>query len=397
MRISFRAVHRAAMGLTSVALLLAAPAAAMAGTAGSHQGSARAGDGVAWAIADPAGSRPVVMPDGCARGRAQLARDAARGIDRVMCVTAAGHVVVASLPSLCHPRRQEFDRFADCLDAGWVDLIIDVENGEVVGSVTGATILWNTLAYNSRTWEEHIRVVIATVTGEGTGTTFTAPIECHVHSAGCRPTGKGLWAGQDGYLAADEGAVYSGELGWHSPGSATDKLAIQVNMIFDNPVANPAPLTIGPTETIRCDSQAIFRPTKGGCVYLNATENILEISASDHSVTEAAKFIKEAQKKIHNHAGVFRVGRALTRLTDRSLTRRNRRVACKGLRVHKGQSCDEYPFASTYQGAALVPRKDYDRDAVNAAQNSKVGTYLSTFLLHLRIASKDSYYVKIVS
>jgi hypothetical protein len=92
-----------------------------------------------------------------------------------------------------------------------------------------------------------------------------------LHSAGCRPTGKGLWAGQDGYLAADEGAVYDGELGWHSPGSATDKLAIQVNMIFDNPVANPAPLTIGPTETIRCDSQAIFRPAKGGCVYLNAT------------------------------------------------------------------------------------------------------------------------------
>ena len=257
--------------------------------------------------------------------------------------------------------------------------------------------MWNTLAYNSRSWEEHIRVVIAAVTGEGTGTTFTGPIECHVRSAGCRPTGKGLWAGQDGYLAADEGAVYDGELGWHSPGSATDKLAVQVNMIFDNPVANPAPLTIGPTETIRCDSQAIFRPTKGGCVYLNATENILEISASDHSVTEAAKFIKEAQKKIHNHAGLFRVGRALTRLTDRSLTRRNRRVACKGLRVRKSQSCDEYPFASTYQGAAMVPRVDFDSRAVNDAQNKKVGTYLSIFLLHLRIASKDSYYVDIAS
>lgn len=352
---------------------------------------------MAWAIADPAGSRPAVMLASCALVRSQLARDAARGIGRVMCVTDADHLVGGSLPSLCHARRQEFDRFADCLYDDWVDLIIDVENGEVVGTVTGATILWNTLAYNSRSWQEHIRVVIATVTGEGAGTTFTAPIECHVRSAGCRPTRKGFWAGQDGFLAAEEGAFYNGELGWHSPGSATDKLAIQVNMIFDNPVANPAPLRVGPTETVRCDSQAIFRPTKGGCVYLNATENIPEISDSDRSVTGAARFIEEAQKKIHNHAGQFRVGRALTRLTDRSLIRRNRRVACKGVHPKKGQSCDEYPFASTYEGAALVAPDDFAHKAVNTAQNSKVGTYLSIFLLHLRIASKDSYYVDIVS
>jgi Deoxyribonuclease NucA/NucB len=100
-----------------------------------------------------------------------------------------------------------------------------------------------------------------------------------------------------------------------------------------------------------------------------------------------------AQRKIHNHAGWHGHGGALTRLTNASTISRNRRVACKSVR--SGKSCDEYPFASTNQGASLVPPNDSDSTALNAAQNSKVGTYLGYFLLHERIASGDSYYVDI--
>jgi hypothetical protein len=85
----------------------------------------------------------------------------------------------------------------------------------------------------------------------------------------------------------------------------------------------------------------------------------------------------------------------LTRTTDRSVIRKNRRVACKGIHLKKGQSCDEYPFATTNQGAALVPAGYFFAKALNAAQNSKVGTLLSVFLLHNRILNDDPYYVNV--
>lgn len=388
-KIRYPTMAATALAAAALAFVPASASASAPSTTVSMTGPA------AWTVVDPGDTQFAAIPDGCKQARAYLARDAAQGIRRVMCMTSASQVATAALPALCHLNRQYFNRFADCLYSGWVDTIIDVETGDPVGTVTGATILWNGLSYNSRSWQENIRIVIAAVTGEGAGTTVTAPIDCQHGSTGCKATGRGVWAGQLEYLAADPGDVYNGHLGWESPGSATDKMAVEVDMIFDNPIANPAPLTIGPTEKIRCDSEAIFKPTKGGCVYQNATANILVISTSDKTITQAAKFIEAAQKKIHNHAGVYSHGKALTRLTSARTIRANRRVACKGLTVKKGQSCDEYPFASTNQGAALVPRDDWDREAVNAAQNSKVGSYLSSFLLHLRIASDDSYYVKI--
>ena len=71
-------------------------------------------------------------------------------------------------------------------------------------------------------------------------------------------------------------------------------------------------------------------------------------------------------------------------------------MACKGVTVRNGQSCDEYPFASTYQGAALAGPGNFRSKAVNARQNSKVGTYLGIFFLRFRIADRDSFYVLIV-
>ena len=104
-----------------------------------------------------------------------------------------------------------------------------------------------------------------------------------------------------------------------------------------------------------------------------------------------------AQNKLPKHPGQFGKGPALTRLTNKTAIAKNRKVACKGLTVPKGDSCDEYPFASTYQGAALSGKGNYERKAVNAKQNSQVGSYLSSFFLKFRIADKDSFYIQITS
>ncbi len=277
---------------------------------------------------------------------------------------------------------------------------MDVVNsdGKLVGTSTGVTELRATLAYNSRTWDERIKVVVATVTGDADGTTLQAPLSCVVAQGGgnCQPTGRGSWAGQDGALLAVPGASYSGSLWFTSPVPDTTWMYFEVNMNFQPPDANPVPITIGPTETIRCDSLAIFRPTKGGCVFFYAVMTSLEISLKDHTVTKAAEFIAASEKALPHHPGVPEGGSALTRLTNRSAIRRNRRAACTTVKVQKGQSCDEYPFASTYQGAALAGPDHYKSRGVPADQNSKVGSYLGRFYLRYRIADGDPFYVKIV-
>lgn len=106
--------------------------------------------------------------------------------------------------------------------------------------------------------------------------------------------------------------------------------------------------------------------------------------------------MRQAQRSLPHHPGVFKKGTALTRLTSRSAIRRNRRAACRGAKSPKGKSCDEYPFASTYQGAAFVGHGHYRIKIISDAQNKKVGTILSIFFLHERIADGDPFYVSIV-
>ena len=103
-----------------------------------------------------------------------------------------------------------------------------------------------------------------------------------------------------------------------------------------------------------------------------------------------------AQNGIASHPGKPGLGLPLTRLTDKRKIARNRRVACRNVRPGKGQSCDEYPFASTHQGAALAGHGNFRSEAVNDRQNKLVGTRLSTFYSRYRIADGDKFFVHIV-
>jgi deoxyribonuclease NucA/NucB len=393
------AVMAACVTATAATSLAAVPSA----LASAHTRSPGHAARVAAGRADPPVGRPVTFRGNCAKVRAHLAYDAAHGIRWVMCVMAAPAVKATGLPSLCRPNSQHFFRFTDCWSEPWELQIINSQTGQLVGTVTGSTTFWNALSYKSRFWNENIEVHVTGVTGKGAGSSFHAPIRCvdlnPIVGPNCQNTGSGSWRGQSGYLPVGKGDVYPGELGWESPGSATVEFEFKVVMKFHNPNTKPSnPLTLGPTRPVRCDSKIYFKPTSGGCAYPNAT-NLFKLSKSNQTITEAATFISDSQSAIPNHVGEYGVtgpvGPALTRTTDRSKIRRNRRVACKGVHPHKGQSCDEYPFASTNQGAALVPHGYYKSKAVNDAQNKRVGSLLSSFFLKQRIIDRDPFYVMI--
>jgi deoxyribonuclease NucA/NucB len=214
--------------------------------------------------------------------------------------------------------------------------------------------------------------------------------------ADCVQTGSGTWRGQDGSLPSGRPHTYTGELGWKSAANLTTTMNFEVLLTVDAPQSTPGGGTFGPTTNIRCDSKSYFRPTKGGCAYPAYTANVLVLSAKDADIIQAAKIIKSARNEIRSHVG--KPGFAhLTRLANPSGIRKNRRASCGKVHPTKSQSCDEYPFASTHQGAAFAAPGDWRAKAINAKQNSKVGTMLGRFFLANRILDGDPFFVRIIS
>lgn len=106
---------------------------------------------------------------------------------------------------------------------------------------------------------------------------------------------------------------------------------------------------------------------------------------------------------------------ALTRTTTTSTISANRSKACPtSLTRPSGYSCDEYPFASTTQGAASGGKArvfsgcklttvngagavGFSRCMIPAGQNSGAGSVLGSFYKTNRVHHGDRFYVKIVS
>ena len=158
----------------------------------------------------------------------------------------------------------------------------------------------------------------------------------------------------------------------------------------------------------RCDS-APYLPGSGGCIFRNVTE-VFRLSRTDRRVTETAQHIEDAQFRPwltvpfspwKSVPGSVSSGRPLERnFYDFDLQRANRRAAtatCSSINPTYavfGQECDEYPFASTFQGAATGD--DYSARPVTANDNSVAGGNLSAFYGGQRILHEDTFYVDIV-
>jgi hypothetical protein len=91
-------------------------------------------------------------------------------------------------------------------------------------------------------------------------------------------------------------------------------------------------------------------------------------------------------------------GTALTRLPDGPSKKANHDTACAGfVPINSLDSCDEFAFESTYQGAYFVGRARTYVAHVPAAQNSYAGTQLGLYYLYNRIIQDDPFYVAITN
>ncbi|GAA1089598.1 NucA/NucB deoxyribonuclease domain-containing protein [Kitasatospora arboriphila] len=92
------------------------------------------------------------------------------------------------------------------------------------------------------------------------------------------------------------------------------------------------------------------------------------------------------------------------RLIDRPKQDTNRTAAIKtcedvwGNYAGSGLECDEYPFSSTYEGAAAggdSPTRRYSSRLIDAADNKEGGTRILAVYTANRILDGDPFYVTI--
>ncbi|MGB3675908.1 MAG: hypothetical protein WA988_15865, partial [Candidatus Nanopelagicales bacterium] len=170
----------------------------------------------------------------------------------------------------------------------------------------------------------------------------------------------------------------------------------------------------------RCDST--IKNSQGGwqqgCVFPAYTPGFV-LSNSSHPipVPEVAGHIARAQDSGLPGSRT----RPLHRQADNTTRDINRQTACPrtgpkadGRRTN-GRTCDEYPFASTTEGAAsggpgrsfnpnchvndfpapVTAPTGYSVCMIDAAQNKRGGTYLGTFYGSQRVINQDAFYVQV--
>jgi len=265
--------------------------------------------------------------------------------------------------------------------------VIDAKTREVVGALTFTAQMFVQSSKSSGEWTFDLTVRKETSWGAAKGTVLTGGASC---SAGCsvasgsfgtqpidlRGVASAQWTMRTRLAAAPTGRVLSG--------TATASLR------FQPPDALPSTLAKVPTPTVRCDNK--FARTIG-CVLPDVAPVLIYSLSGPYP--QLAAHIRDAQSL--GLPGKWDTSSYLTRLVNPTLQDKNRGKACPtNLTRPPGDSCDEYPFASTYQGAYTGGGK-FSRRMINATQNSDGGVELGVFYNYNRIYDGDRFQVYIAA
>lgn len=143
-----------------------------------------------------------------------------------------------------------------------------------------------------------------------------------------------------------------------------------------------------------------------GTVFVEA-ESFYELSLSDPAVQETAQHISDAQNNpwmtFPSWVGKSTPGEdePLHRVLDQEIRDDNRaevRRTCLDIWGDYDGSqlnCDEYPFASTYEGAAFGDDR-YSARLIDAADNQEAGRRLGQIFRQNRVLDGDPFYVRII-
>ncbi|MEU4217318.1 hypothetical protein [Actinoplanes sp. NPDC026623] len=368
---------------------LPAYAAPAGGTTGDH-------DAAAINLRRPAAVRACgdLKPDPTASSKPQLCR-----LDPAQLSAAAQASIApqqkkaaaATLAVQCALNALDTDRTTSCINTELAYDIFIPQTGEVIGTAAFQAVFVGVLDVRSREWNQRAEVTLLYAEAAA------APGFLGFATA-IFPDGAGFTATESEYLEVTTvGVQVDFPYTVTSAGPATVQGHVEPDFVLTPlvPVESP-PLQyyITPAPSVRCDSTPNVGPATGGCVYNEFTPTY-NVSTTNPDTAQVAWHILWAQRNLINHWGWQGHGPALTRTRNQALITANRRVACGNRRPRPGLSCDEYPFASTQQGASLNP--DYSWHMLNARQNSLEGSrYRRPWYIQNRMLENDDLWVNVV-
>lgn len=280
---------------------------------------------------------------------------------------------------------------------------------ELIGTAKFQFVSWNVLSPSSRTWEVGIDISKMEATGVWvSGGEVSAQPDCYAVTGTC----------EEEFSSAAFASLATDLQGTWSETSTSSGIDVAVNnfdLTFRSSPQDLAWATLRSSQptNIRCDSLSYPRGGAPGCVSSSATPwmtGYYYTSSDTHG--QAAGHIKSAQQALPDHWGLRQPagydsqgritfslqGTPLERIGGQpELTRQNRAAACAGfVPIDSNDSCDEFPFASTYQGASFI--SDPTRRSVAhipRAENSLGGSVLQEFYSKNRVIDGDEFYVTV--
>lgn len=324
---------------------------------------------------------------------------------------AASPAAIPAPPAGCDFSGTEFantvaahpNRFLSCADSLLVLTHIQIApTFELLGNFFWEDQQWATLSPTSLTWTHGLQVLGYTELAFGdlaNGITGAMYSNCFVVLSNCTSTSLGLPDPQT--VSVAPGSTYN--FGWDETDTglastttgAKDTLNADLGVIWLTTVAGQsAEFDDTGKLAVRCDT--IARRTTPGCVDQAYTPTLTYSSLTNPLVGPVAQHIYNAQNGGLVTAwgvppSVKSNGAALTRDMNPTDIDANRTAACGGVTTPPGSNCDEYPMATTHQGAAF--NSDYSTAIVPASANSSQGGLTRAFYRGNRVIDGDPFYV----
>ena len=243
------------------------------------------------------------------------------------------------------PERQwAGNRSYECMWRKDFAFIASKQTGEPIGEVQYVQEHELRTTWNSKTWNGRSAIHILHAFGAGTTAVYGGSVTCSSNT-GCTPGGEtGIHSlPMTTSTSIMDYTVDSPVLG----AGQQQSFSVQAKFDFTSSEANP-PKTYSPTgifPVVRCDADG---NGKQGCV-VPAAEPILNMGT--RGVPSHAQHIRNGQASgLPGAPG----GTPLTRSSDPTRNQSNRDSSCNKIPGPRpsGIDCDEYPFATTYEGGA---------------------------------------------
>lgn len=334
---------------------------------------------------------PLRVLTTCGNYRQTVEGPTADGISTVGCISpsvasAVAPRVAAPAASLCKQNAVVRSRHASCGVATIKYKVIQLPSKRVLGRGTVLVLYQEVLNALSRKWSLELSIEMVAASGVVEHhTKATIGMSC---TGGCGVFP--LFVQRT--LSLDK--VYSFTYHITSSGAKTYTTRQTPIVGLGNPAATKQspPFTLLNLGPARCDSGVAYKGTSG-CVFSDtAGSYVLHLKGS---VGAVAAHIQTAQQTKPRHFGWYGHGSPLTRATSAAVAKANRSVACPKKKYPNPDTCDEYPFAATYQGAAFFPQSNSSAP-VSAKENSAEGGYRAAMYRAERLFNQDPYWVFIV-